>query len=194
MAEQVAAIDNDFLNHLLEIKEHSNLPDLIRRFFAALQVRAVMHPLVLQNEANVVSSPIKDMLFAHGVISEVDLNSQLFCDEGKKRYYAMLIMTIYKDFTGEEYPCPDVINGWISQKSLGEVHTVVMCALLYFDCFLSDDRDAAKYLQGIVDRRLNWKVNIYNRQNRCEYIRTLPPELKSNLSRNELRMLSHKIQ
>lgn len=99
-----------------------------------------------------------------------------------------------KDFTGEEYPCPDVINGWVSQRSLGEVHTVVMCALLSYDCFLSDDRDAAKYLQGIVDRRLSWKVNIYNRQNRCEYIRTLPPELRSNLSRNELRMLSHKLR
>ena len=192
MAEKVAAIDNDFLNHLLEIKAHPNLLGLIQRFFSALQVNAVMHPLVLHNEAEITSNTTRIALFSSGTITEVDMDSSLFSDESKKQYCYMLIKVIYKDFTGEEYPCEDVINGWVSQKSLGEVHTVVMCALLYYECFLSDDHDAAKYLQGIVDRRLNWKVNIYNRQNRCDYIKNLPSELKADLTRDEIRMLSHK--
>ena len=192
MTGNTTAIDNDFLNHLLEIRTYPNLEDLIFRFFSALQIRAVMHPFVRHNEAEIKQNVVRDNLFSAGIISEVNLDELLFCDEEKVKYYSMIVRVIYKDFTGKDYPCKDVLHDWVSQSNLGEVHTVVMCALLYYDCFLSDDGDAARDLQGIVSRRLAWRVNIYNRKRSCDYLLSLPQESRSALNRSEIRLLAHK--
>lgn len=185
------AIDNDFLNHLLGIKNHTDLEQLIKRFFAALQVRVSMHRMVYDHEAIVINNPLRDILVADSTIAIVELESIWNGIPSKKTYYEMIIKEIYKDFTGIEYPCRNVFEDWKAHCSLGEVHTVVMCALLTWDCFLSDDKEAASKLQAIAIRKLNWTVNIYSREKCCAYLKELSIEERQGLNSNELKKLSH---
>ncbi len=186
-----AAIDNDFLNHLLEIKGSPDLAGLIRRFFKALDVSTFMHPLVYNKEAIIESNKIRDALVKDNTIDVPNLSDLWKNQNGGKKYYEMMVRGIYKNFTGLEYPCDDVINGWKSRCSLGEVHTVVACAFLMCDCFLSDDKKASRELQEIVLRILNRPIKIFNRQDRCDYLRTLGCPEREGLSSKELNMLSH---
>ena len=102
-----------------------------------------------------------------------------------------MVKTIYKDFTGIQYPFVNVFDGWKAQLSLGEVHTVVMCAFLFWDCLLSDDNDAAKKLQRIVQNRLNWEVKIFSRKKCCDSLKNKGPSDRQGLTSNELSKLSH---
>lgn len=185
------AIDNDFLNHLLGIKNHTDLEHLIKRFFVALQVRVSMHRMVYDHEAIVLKNSLRDSLIADSTISIVELDSIWNGISSKKKYYEIIVKEIYKDFTGIEYPCNNFFNDWKAQSSLGEVHTVVMCALLTWDCFLSDDKQAASKLQVIASRKLNWPVNIYSRANCCAYLKDLSLEERQGLNSNDLKKLSH---
>ena len=188
---QTVAIDNDFLNHLLGIRKHPDLISLIKSFFNALCVVPVMHPLVYDREAIIRPDKTRDVLFRDGTISKVELVDILSSQDGGVQYYSLLIKDIYRQFMGKEYPCSDIINDWLAGQSLGEVHTVVMCAFLLYDCFLSDDGDAALKLQGIVNRRLNWSIAIYSRKNRCDYLRSLDISQRAGLTLNDLNKLSH---
>lgn len=185
------AIDNDFLNHLLEIRMYPQLDQLIKRFFAALQVSVSMHRMVYDHEAKVVENSLRDSLVADNTLSVVELDTIWNCNPSKKAYYKMIVQAIYKDFTGMQYPCDNFFEDWRAQCSLGEVHTVAMCALLMWDCFLSDDKKAASKLQEIVSRRLNWTVNIYSRENRCTYLKGLSLAEREGLNSSELKKLAH---
>lgn len=185
------AIDNDFLSHLLEIKKHPDLPGLISSFFEALSVFPVMHPLVFEREAKVFPNKTRDVLFDRGIISSENLIDILKAQNGGEQYYSMMVRDIYRQFKGKDFPCNNPMTDWVAGQSLGEVHTVVMCAFLLYDCFLSDDGDAACKLQGIVNRRLNWKINIYSRRDRCELLRTKDKANRRGLTSKDLNMLSH---
>ena len=185
------AIDNDFLVHLLDIKKHPDLEQLIKRFFAALQVQVSMHPMVYQYETAILKNPLCAKLLADSTISIVQLDAIWAGKPGGKRYYSMMVQEIYKDFTGKKYPLPDVLGNWKAQCSLGEVHTVVMCAFLLWDCFLSDDNEAASKLQVIVQNKLNWEVNIFSRKNRCESLKIVDPSQRQGLTSSELKKLAH---
>ena len=189
-----AAIDNDFLNHLLEIKRHSDLPGLIRRFFKALDVSVFMHPLVYNREALIVPNSVRDALVDDSTISIPAISDIWENQNGGKTYYEMMVRGIYKDFTGNEYPCADFFCDWKAGKSLGEVHTVVACAFIMCDCFLSDDRGAARELQGIVLRTLNHPINIYNRENRCDILYNKAPSERQDLTTHELKLISHPVR
>ena len=186
-----AAIDNDFLNHLLGIKTEPDLVNLIKRFFRALQVSVFMHPLVFDHEASIINNKTRNELLADNTITVMPLENIWENTPGGREYYSMMVKGIYRDFTGKDYPCEDMFGQWLAMQSLGEVHTVVACAFVLCECFLSDDRGAADLLQGIVLRRLNRPINIYNRQNRCDYLRTLDISEREGLNSNELKKLAH---
>ena len=188
-----AAIDNDFLNHLLDIKNSTDLSELIRKFFKALHVSVFMHQFVYEREAIIVENSTREALVLDNTIEIIQVADTWKNIPGGKEYYSMMVQEIYKSFTGKEYPCA-MFNDWRAGYSLGEVHTVVACAFIMCDCFLSDDRGAATYLQGIVQRKLNHPIHIYNRQNRCEFIRSLAPAEREGLTSHELKMISHPIR
>ena len=189
---EVAAIDNDFLQHLLEIKYSKDLAGLINRFFNALGVSVTMHPLVYKYEAKLApGKQIRDKLFREKVISVTDLG--IFLGE-KKDYYFLMVKTLYKSFMGKEYPCSVNEKNWVSGKSLGEVHTVVMCILLSYQCFLSDDKGSKKILQNIVNDRLLHPITIYNRQDGCDIIKAKRKEDREELTSKELSLISHSKQ
>ena len=185
-----AAIDNDFLNHLLEIKNSDDLPELIRKFFRALKVSVFMHQFVYEREAIIMRDTTRETLVSDNTIEIVKVGDTWKNISGGREYYSMMVKEIYKSFTGKDYPC-SMFDEWKAGCSLGEVHTVVACAFIMCDCFLSDDHGAATYLSGIVQRKLNHPINIYNRQNRCEYIRSLEPIEWEGLTSHDLKMISH---
>lgn len=190
MPEQVA-IDNDFLGHLTKIKRHPNVYDLICRFFQALDVSVWMHPLVYDNEAKDCLNETGKKLFAANVV-----RPQIFSDvwgrkPGGQQYYEMMVQQIYQDFMGVPYPCANVCSDWRRGKSLGEVHTVVMCAFLSWNCFLSDDGDTGKELGGILQERMTHPINIYNRKNRCDHLKGKEAKERCGLTSSELNVLGH---
>lgn len=185
-----AAIDNDFLQHLLEIKKSTDLIGLIKRFFSALGVSVSMHPLVYKHEASVISNKNREKLFDEETISVVPLD-RLWNEDGGREYYFIMVKDLYKRFTGKEYPCQEDENSWKARESLGEVHTVVMCKMMSYHCFLSDDRDAISILQRIINQRWSHPITIHNRKDRCEYLKTKPKEERENLTTTELSWISH---
>lgn len=184
----VAAIDSDFLNHLLDIKNSKDVVDLIRRFFNALEVTVTMHPLVYKNEVQFAPRKnIRDRLIEDSIISITEKDR--FLGE-RKRYYFMQVREIYKDYMNEEYPCPLDENSWVSGKSLGEVHTVVMCHILSYLCFLSDDK-GAKQLQNIVNERYLHPFTVYNRKDGCNIIKSNGKTKEEMLNVKELNWIAH---
>lgn len=189
MTDKVA-IDNDFLSHLVDIQQVSDLFTLITRFFNAIGVSPEMHPLVFTNEAKPNQKEISIKLFSENVIGILDFDS-ICCDPSKKKYYEMQIRQVYHDFTGEIYPCNNVCEQWKTRKSLGEVHTVVLCVFLGCDCFLSDDKDASKKLGRIINKLMSKPIEVKNRQDCCDYIKNCRKDLH-DLKSNELSKLGHR--
>lgn len=192
------AIDNDFLDHLLKIKgsrrnplDEAALTDLIGRFFVAQELSPVMHSMVYEHEALVFKNAVRDKLTQEGILSIIPLGDILKTKEGGETYYAMMVREIYREFTGKPYPCKNVFQDWKSRMSLGEIHTVVMCAFLHYDCFLSDDSEAAKKLPGIVKRRLNHPISIDTRNACCARLRSRSEVDRQRLTSQELNWLSH---
>ena len=186
------SIDYDFLNHLVEIKNHKDPYNLILLFFKALEVAPEMHPLVHEREARPYMGKLALCLFDSGIISVPELSAIWRSQPGGQRYYEIMVRKVYKDFMGEEYPCPRVCIDWKTQSSLGEVHTVVMCAFLKQDCFLSDDKRAARDLGKIVRKILMEPVNILNRVDCCNYLKQ-EKRGQHNLTGVELNQLGHKL-
>ena len=184
------AIDNDFLSHLVNITGVENLYALIIDFFKEMNVSPEMHPLVYDNEAQANQDKLAALLFTDGIVNKSDFN-QIKNNSSKKRIYEMQIKQVYKDFMGTNYPCENICEEWMSRKSLGEVHTVVFCAIIGYDCFLSDDKDAVKKLGRIIQYRMVKSVEVKNRQDCCNYIKTLPNRT-CNLKSKDLRIIAHK--
>ena len=186
------AIDNDFLSHLVNITGVENLYALIIDFFKEMNVSPEMHPLVYDNEARAYQKELAAQLFTDGIvnINKSDFN-QIKNDSSKKRVYEIQIKQVYKDFMGTIYPCKNICEEWMSRKSLGEVHTVVFCATIGYDCFLSDDKDAAQKLGKIIKNRMIKSVEVKNRQDCCNYIKTLPNRT-CNLKSKDLGIIAHK--
>lgn len=184
------AIDNDFLSHLVEIKGRTELFEFIVRFFIAMGISPEMHPLVHAKEVTPNQSALALRLFSEKVISISDFDS-IKNNPTKKTYYEMQVKQVYYDFMGTEYPCKDVCEDWQSRKSLGEVHKVVFCATVGYDCFLSDDKDAAKKLGEIILNRMSKPVEVKNRQDCHEYIKN-HRQGQHNLNREDLRVIAHK--
>ncbi len=183
-------IDNDFLSKLVEINGRDDLVQLITDFFLDLDVSPEMHSLVYEKEHTPNQNDISKVLFDDEVVRISDFAQITSCNT-KKNYYELHIKKIYKEFTDDDYPCSNVCTDWVAGKSLGEVHTVVFSIMLGYDCFLSDDRDA-RDLANIVFRLISKPINVRNRADCCEQIRSLPDETPRRLKRNDLRVIEHK--
>ena len=190
MHEQVA-IDNDFLMHLLEINRHEDVYGLICRFFAALGVDAWMHPLVYEKETDGHINRVGERLFQNNIIKRQQFDAIWSADKSGRRYYEMMVQQIYLDFKGTPYPYANICSEWGARKSLGEVHTAVMCAFLGWNCFLSDDNDAARNLGKIMQERMTHLIKVYNRESRCKYLKSMKIEDRMGLTSSELNVLSH---
>ncbi len=183
-----AAIDNDFLLRLLKITGNDDLYGFIVSFFDTMKVIPEMHYLVYHKEYVLMQNNLSKQFFDNGIVRISDFE-KITSDPIKKRLYEMQVKYIYQKITGEQYPCKDICNNWISRKSLGEIHTVVFCVLVGIDCFLSDDK-GSKHLSKIVDDSVSEPIKVWNREDCCEHIRRLPKGTHP-FNRKDLRALSH---
>lgn len=178
-----AAIDTDFLNHVVSMKcSQSDISTLLDNMFSALSIECIMHPLVYQNE---IQSSKPEFLFTAKIIQVPSL-SDIFEDETQKQYYCeILVPELYKQLTGEVYPIDfkNILNQWQSGKSFGEVHTVSMCLLCGCALFLSDDH-GSKQLQQIVETTSMGSVKVYNRSDFLKLYETNSASLPRTMRRS----------
>ena len=120
--EFIAAIDTDFLNNLANTRDNDDIIDLIARFFKALNVEVIMHPLVYEHEKSPVPNLIIEELINEGIIVIPTLSEIFEGKPGGKQYYELMVMQMYRDFTGQKYPVDDVCGKWKKQCNLGEIH------------------------------------------------------------------------
>lgn len=169
----LAAVDNDFVLHLVET---DNLPTdvfaAISMLFDELNVNPVMHELVYKNELNCNGATLSSSqqnalkLFSLGTI-QVKLLADIISAPGADVYYAILFKEIYNKFSKKPLPSMNVLTDWVTQSSLGEVHSVVMCFFVDCGIFLSDDREA-QALKTYLNESTGFVINIYNRRMACE--------------------------
>lgn len=82
-----AAIDNDFINHLVETKfDDEKLVAVLSIVFSELNLSAIMHPLVYEKELLKDNARIK-LLFGSNVVSNVSFDDILQNDAARKDYY-----------------------------------------------------------------------------------------------------------
>lgn len=182
-----AAIDNDFLSHLVETSgSREEICSLIRDFFQDLDFSPELHQLIWQHETEQDNPVIRQLLIDRTVVLRT-LSDILTARPGGGRYYEFLVRAVYRDMTGLDYPC-DVYEEWRSSQSLGEVHCVVACLFLNYACLLSDDK-RAKNLKTIMRHKAGRPVEILNRADCQNRIQENPG--RHNLSSNALHRLCH---
>jgi hypothetical protein len=183
-----AAIDTDFLNHVVSMKcLQSDISAILIKMFSTHSIECIMHPLVYKHEVQ-SSKPL--FLFTSKIIQVPSL-SDIFEDETQKQYYCeILVPELYKQLTGEVYPidASNILNQWKSGKSFGEVHTVSMCLLCGCALFLSDDH-GSKQLQQIIETTSMGSVKVYNRS---EFLDFCSENDSSLLPRATRRAFTHK--
>lgn len=192
-----AAIDNDFINHLSETKiEDDQFVQILGKLFSAVEMKAIMHPLVYENEL-LKSNQRVMRLFQKEVVHKVSF-SDITGDIGtKKQYYAYLVKSFYFELLGEEFPANDdrIQDFWKSKSNLGEIHTCAMCLLCGCLIFLSDDRDSQKLARFIEQKNMN-SIKVYNRQDLIKDYRerNLGTNEENYIRRDDLRALAHTIR
>lgn len=182
-----AAIDNDFLSHLVETSgSQKEICSLIRDFFQGLDLSPELHQLIWQYETD-QKNPIIRQLLVEKVMAFRALPDILTTRPEGGRYYEFLVRNVYREMTGREYPC-DVYTEWRKFQSLGEVHCAVTCLFLNYVGLLSDDKEA-KSLKTIMKHKAGRPVQILNRTDCRNYLQGHPD--CHNLSSNDLHRLCH---
>ncbi|MCL2627855.1 MAG: hypothetical protein FWD44_04060 [Oscillospiraceae bacterium] len=185
--KKMAVIDNDFLNHLVELNNRKDAFELIETFFGALEYKVVMHPLVFKYEKSPISNNLMEKLFNEQLICVPELSEIWTNLPTGQIYYNAMVKQIYYEFTGNPYPCSDVCGDWKKQESLGEIHSAAMCASLNYDVFLSDDNAAVRYLSKAVETAAQKTLIVYNRQQCCDILKEA-----GLLNHKILNIISHK--
>ena len=191
MVKEVA-IDNDFVNHLVEIDyEQDALEKLLLNYFGELSYLPIMHELVFQHEViNGADTNNKIRViacFEKGIFDRKRLDTFLYTSD-RRDYYISVFEELYRDFKGLlPMPKDSILNSWHSNCSFGEVHTISMCCLLECDVFLSDDSDS-KRLATILEDKFAFSINVYNRSDTVEEIK----RIGTSLNKFERKLIKHK--
>lgn len=184
-----AAVDNDFINKVAQIKTGTMSPEnILGEIFAALQIHGIMHPLVYEKELLKDRPGIK-AIFDKNVVEYVSFDDIFQGDEGKKAYYMFLVPELYNALMGRRFPeDKDVFTFWIRQNSLGEIHSVSMCLVSECAIFLSDDGDS-KALKNIVNQRAMGAIEVFNRN---EIVKQYKKSGAKALKRTDCKAFTHK--
>lgn len=189
LSERTAVVDNDFISHLAESKlTDERLVEVLDIVFCDLGLSAAMHPLVYEYELLKDQDRIS-LLFDQNLIYKAEFIDILQDDPSRKAYYIYLITNLYRSFTGEAFPISgdDIFTHWVRRKSLGEVHSMVMCLICSCGIFLSDDGDS-KVLRDHIERMSIGSVDVYSRH---EFIEIHMKEGETKFKRKERKALTH---
>lgn len=184
-----AVLDADFIIHISEMERPpAHAAAILDDILSALDLRAVVHPLVYDKEIN-RDNPTVAALIAENVVCPLAFDRDVFRgDAEKEAYYRYLVPELYRRLTGDSLPVDaDVLTFWKRQSSLGEIHSVAMCLICQFGLFLSDDGDS-KALKQIVEHQTLGQINVYNRQ---EILKQYVDAGEPALSRADRRAFAH---
>lgn len=189
----LAAVDNDFVLHLVETNNLAiDVFTAISMLFDELNINPIMHQLVFQNELECKGAILNQTqqnalkLFSKRIILVKNL-SDIISGPGRSTYYKFLFTEIYNKFSEDPLPSIDILSDWVSQSSLGEVHSVVMCFFVNCGIFLSDDKKA-RALKTYLTEYTSFEINIYNRQMACARAKEIG---NGQVSRKIRKALSH---
>ena len=183
---EIALIDNDFVQHLAEIKCEADREELVQSVFDAMNVTAKMHELVYKHEFMDINDARK--FFDDGIFLIQSLKEIFGDDAAKETYYGILISELYKKKTGKEISTigiNDVLCDWVKKKSLGEYHSLAACLVGGYAIFLSDDR-GSKSIVDIIDADYKKRVTVYSRE---EFVKQIETGL---VKRDARRVFAHK--
>lgn len=184
-----AAVDTDFINHLLESRTTEDIGLYLVKVLTDLNLTAIMHPLVYQHELNKANEKI-NKLFADRVILKVEF-ANILPDEEARDYYIYLVKELLFSILGDasisEYTPDDIFNKWKYKSNYGEVHTISMCLIISCGIFLSDDDDS-KYLKRVIEEKNLGQIIVYNRE---ELLRKHTEEAETPIPRKERNRMSH---
>jgi len=139
------------------------------------------------NEQNPNSNPICERLFDEGIIQTPEMSDVWKNIPDGQVYYEMLVKSIYRGFTGDEYPYKSVLSGWKKQDDFGEVHSAAMYLCMNCDYLLSDDMNVVRHLSSTALRAVQKHINVLNRDKCYEKLVG-----KGLISRKILNALCHK--
>ena len=186
--DKTAAVDNDFLNHIIEAQMPiEEITSYMMETFSELGLTAIMHPLVYEKE--VLHTDRADSLFENRAICVVSF-SDIFQDSpAKKLYYLRLVAQFYNALNGVCIPTSEenILTYWKRQESLGEIHSLSMCLTNGCAIFLSDDGDS-KYLKKYIEANSLGDVKVYNRD---EYFKLYQDSGNANIPRKARKALTH---
>lgn len=185
--KDTALVDNDFLEHIIEIKQsQEETADMLRRAFGSIGISAAMHPLVFEKE--LVPAQNRLFFFDSGVIIKLIFSDCFDEDSAEETYYCWLVPELYKKFTGNELGATnkDVLTYWVRKKSLGEVHSMATCLVCGCGMFLSDDDDS-KDLKRIIEREYSETIQVYNRK---DFVEQMP---EGTFKRTERKRFAHQV-
>lgn len=190
-----AAIDNDFLCHIAEIKLDNgiDLNELVKKFFAGMDVAPIIHTLVYKNESNDAGNSENTRNRINSFLSDNILSikekNEIVPSKAKEIYYQTVFEELYREFKGDiPENIKDIWEDWEKKASFGETHTVAMCCLIECGIFLSDDH-GANLLKKIIAEKYNFAVEVYDRS---EAVRYVQEHGKNNLVKWERKVLKHK--
>ena len=184
-----AAIDNDFLNHALEIQKlpENDIIGLLENVFRDMGICPIVHPLVYQHEIQKEKKLIKT-IFEKNIVQVVRFEDIHRSEDAKKAFYEYAVRELYNKLFGPPFNLngQNVFTYWQCQSSLGEIHSLAMCLLCGCAMFLSDDKDSKK-LQNIMQQYFATSIPVYNR---ADVVRLLK-EKATTIPRIDLRHFSH---
>ena len=179
--------------HIAETKlKDNNLFNVVRTMFSEMNVVPIMHELVYRNElyggADSNNRTIALKFFSNRIITQ-KMISDFLDSPSKRKYYVMVVKKLYYDFKG---PLPqgvnDILNDWASNASLGETHTMAMCAMINCGVFLSDDKGSDK-LAKVLKNRFAFDVQVLNREKAIRKLAQMETSIKKH-DRNALKHIS----
>lgn len=159
-----AAVDNDVICHFSETRvADEELIKNLKSIFKEIELTAIVHPLVYDNEVLIENQRIEKM-FLEKVFHKVEFDDIFSKNAGREVYYKMIFKRLYREFHGKEFPLEDdqLLVSWMKVESLGEIHSMSMCIVCGCGMFLSDDRDSQS-LKRIVKNQFSKRIKVYNR-------------------------------
>ena len=170
MLGEKAAIDNDFLVHLIETDiskagyKQEELYTHISGFLKEVSPEIIMHWMVYENELmdagnNSQTRNFAKELFNEGVIGKYGWDKILLYGETGEKYYGYVLEELYKSWKGDTLPVNDWKTEWKRKRSLGETHSIAMCVLIGCNVFLSDDKGSTT-LANILNCKLSQSIQV----------------------------------
>lgn len=166
----VALIDNDFIQQLAGLDyEDDKWIKMLSAMFEGLGCKAGIHELVYHNEMMDGGASAKTrgriQNLCDNQVVEIKPLDEIKSNIIKKKYYEMVFKEICKEFHGYVIDI-DIFYDWKKKCSLGEIHSLTMCASEGYGIFLSDDHGSKKIAEVINARFVPGEkaIKVYDRK------------------------------